>query len=59
MQSSTYGTNTAWNTCTLNTSKKKLLIKKIQNTVNCSQGRSLFQPHIYNNFFLPGINNSL
>ena len=28
MQSSTYGTNTAWNTCTLNTSKKKLLIKK-------------------------------
>lgn len=37
---------------------KKLLTKKIQNTVNSSQGRSLFQPHIYNNFFLPGINNS-
>ena len=54
MQSSTYGTNTAWNTCTLNTSKKKPLIKKIQNTVNSSQGRSLFQPHIYNNFFSAG-----
>ena len=57
MQSSTYGTNTAWNTRTLNTSKKTSY-KKIQNTVNSSQGRNLFQPHIYNNFFLPGINNS-
>ena len=53
MQSSTYGTNTAWNTRTLNTSKKTSY-KKIQNTVNSSQGRSLFQPHIYNNFFSAG-----
>ena len=58
MQSSTYGTNTAWNTCTLNTSKKKLLIKKYK--IQSTQARA----GVYFNhtsiiiFFLPGINNS-
>ena len=57
MQSPTYGTNTAWNTCTLNTSKKKLLIKKIQSTP--ARAGVYFNHTSIIIFFLPGINNSL